>query len=145
MDKEAEKDLDYLYQRREQLDHDKFELSNILDRYLFVAATGAIPLTLGFKKILGDQIEHSYMLKTSISFFLLCIFGTLLSIRFSIKAYEKQVDITDQEIRLQTGEADEICRKNSWNKVVRWASTFSGMLFGSGALVAVIFYYLNIK
>ena len=145
MNKETEKNLDYLYRRRERLDHDRFELSNSLDKYLFVAATGALALIIGFTGALDGGAEHKELLLISIILLFSCVIGTLLSIQLSIKAYKKQVTITDQEIRVQTGESNEICRENHWNAAVRHSSEMSEVLFVSGALTATIFYYLNIQ
>jgi len=144
MNKVIEKNLDYLYQRREQLDHDRFELSNSLDKYIFTASTGVLALIVGFKGSLCN-IGYIYLLWGAIILLLLCIGVTLLSIYFSISAYEKQMAITDNEIKDLQDEKEQITRHNNWNKVVKYTSIISGILFFLGTLLATIFYCLNIQ
>lgn len=139
-----EKDLDYLYQRREQLDHDRFELSNSFDKYLFTASIGALGLVVAFTNDAQD-LQKIFLLIIGAGGFLMCIISTLLSIKFSINAYNRQIQITDQEIRLYQGMTKEICRENHWNKVVKHLLWLSGASFLLGIGFLLTFYYLNIK
>lgn len=144
MNKEVDKNLDYLYQRRERLDHDRFELSNSLDRYLFIASTGALSIIIGFIGKL-EELRYFLLFLSAITFLFLCITTTLLSIQFSIKAHKRQVTITDQEINLQKGKSNEICKENYWNNAVRLSSIASSIFFACGSLSAAIFYLINIQ
>jgi hypothetical protein len=141
--KMKEKNLDYLYQRRERLDGYRFELSNSLDKYLFIASTGTLSIIIGFVGKL-ESLQYFPIFLLAIIFLFLCVITTLLSIQFSIKAHKQQVTITDQEINLEQGQSNEICRANYWNNAVRWSSMISSLFFIIGGLIAAIFYLINI-
>lgn len=143
MDNEIEKNLDYLYVRRERLDHDRYELSNSIDKYLLTISIGTISLMVN--SIYRDAKIYIWLFATSIILFLICIISTILSIHFSVSAYQKQVNITDKEICFQLGYSKEICRENNWNYIVKVLSIISSVLFIFAIIAAVLFYVFNLK
>lgn len=140
-----EKDLDYLYERRENLDSTRIDISQSFDKYLFTAATGSLVLSVSFTNNISNDLEYMWLLGWGWFFLVVTILLLLVAIRLSVASFNRQIKITDSEIDLLLGYSNEICRKNYWNKIINlfeWISVFSFIL-GIGMLS--IFYFINLK
>lgn len=131
--------LDYLYNRREFLDKVRIDLSISYDKYLLTFATGSLYLSILFTNNI-EIITYKNILAIGWFTLVLSICVILISILSSIYAFEKQISITDKEIK----EDETFCKHNYWNKfsnLLLWFSTFSFII---GIISLVIFYFKNI-
>ena len=139
-----EKDLEYLYKRREALDAHRIALSNAFDKYLFTASSSALALLVAFTKDL-KPIHTEWLLWVSAVAFISALIFTLLSILMSVKSFSKQMDITDRQITAAIKDVTGVCADNIYNIIVRWFTILAMVSFVIGTAAAICFFFINIK
>ena len=139
-----EKNLDTLYKWRDFLDRVRVKLSNSFDRYLLTIATGGLYLSVYFTSGQSGVFLHVAALAWGWGLLLLSIFVTLLSIIFSVMAYQREISIADMNIEAQKESQTVVGANNEWNFWVdacRWVSMAT---FMAGIASLAYFYFVNL-
>ena len=140
-----ENNITILQKYRNNLDKTRINICFSFDKYLLTFATGSLYLSILFTSSLSSKNEITY-LAIGWSLLIISIISTLLSIFFSIKAHENQIDNTDLMIVAEL-ENKEIIKTNDccWTTVINMLEIIGIASFIFGIILLSIFYFINFK
>ena len=140
-----EKNLDYLYKRRDSLDKIRIKMADSFDKYLLTFATGMLSLSITFTNTLIEEVKSRELLAFGWLSLVLAILFALFSIFLSIFAHERQVIITDEEIGEVIGDKTVTARANWFNEPITILQALATISFVSGIGILTNFYFQNLK
>jgi len=135
-------ELEALLDRRQILDNNRIEISNLLDKYILTISTGSLYLSIYFLSQLYGNINNiKYLIMGSILLGL-TILATTLSFYFSEKSFDKQKDITDETLKVFPHKAQK--ESNHWKQLTQYIKLIYIVFFMLGILSLFYFYFSNI-
>lgn len=140
---DREKNLEMLHKWRGFFDEVRINLSNSFDKYLLTFATGTLYLSVYFTSRF-DSLSQGAILGWGWGILLISIFATLLSIAFSIMAYDREIAITDKKIEVVQEDKVVVEADNVWNKFVTFGRWVSIVTFIIGIVLLSYFYFVNL-
>lgn len=134
-----------LVKHRYFLDRTRVNLSNSFDKYLLTFATGSLGLSISFTNNLKNELYYLPIIAVGWGVLIISIISTLLSIFFSIKSHQKQIDINDFKTKQLFAIKQSKVPENEWNKRLSTLGLFGIFSFICGIILLSTFYFLNLK
>jgi len=129
------------------LDETRIKLANNFDKYLLTFATGSLYLSILFTNSFGNGyvFYNKALLAIGWGLLLVSIIFALLSIYFSVFAYDKLMTMVKEHIDSIYNDKCYCERTNYWNFVLVIFQILSILFFITGIILLSIFYYFNVN
>lgn len=129
------------------LDEIRIKLANNFDKYLLTFATGSLYLSILFTNSFGNgsAFNNRSLLAVGWGLLLVSIVFALLSIYFSVFAYDKLMTMVKEQIDSINNDKCFCEGANYWNFALVIFQILSILSFVVGIILLSIFYYFNIN